>query len=126
MASPVISLAGGSSVYVDPNVTLTIGLTIGDPQTGATALAKTGSGTLVLSGSNTYSGGTTVSGGTLEITNAGNLGSGSLSDRRAILEIAGSFSDRAETSTSRQADRRSRSIPRLPIATVERCRGPAA
>ena len=40
--SPVISLAGTSSVYVDPNVTLTIGLTIGDPQTGATTLTKTG------------------------------------------------------------------------------------
>ena len=63
--SPVISLAGDSSVYVDPNVTLTIGLTIGDPQTGATALTKTGGGTLVLSGSNDYTGGTIVAAGRL-------------------------------------------------------------
>ena len=74
--SPVISLAGGGApgtpvVYVDPNVTLTIGLTIGNSQTGATALAKTGSGTLVLSGSNTYSGGTTISSGALEAANGG-------------------------------------------------------
>ena len=71
--SPVISLAGGSSVYVDPNVTLTIGLTIGNPQTGATALVKTGSGTLVLSGSNTYAGGTTVSAGTLQLDDPASL-----------------------------------------------------
>ena len=63
--APVISLAGDSSVYVDPNVTLTIGLTIGDPQAGATALDKTGGGTLVLSGSNDYTGGTVVTVGRL-------------------------------------------------------------
>ncbi len=73
----MISLAGDSSVYVDPNVTLTIGLTIGDPQTGATALAKTGGGTLVLSGSNDYTGGTTVDAGTLYVTNFNALPDGS-------------------------------------------------
>ncbi len=67
---PVISLAASSSVYVDPNVTLTIDLTIGDPQTGATALTKTGGGTLVLSGSNTFTGGTDVQSGILIVPNA--------------------------------------------------------
>lgn len=40
-------------------------------------LVKGGSGTLVLSGANTYSGGTTVAGGTLEVAPGGSLGSGS-------------------------------------------------
>lgn len=39
-------------------------------------LIKSGTGTLVLSGSNTYSGGTTVAGGTLEVAPGGSLGSG--------------------------------------------------
>ncbi len=75
--SPDISLAGSSSVYVNPNVTLTIGLTIGDPQTGATAVTKTGNGTLVLSGSNDYSGGTDVTAGTLIVDAATALPNGS-------------------------------------------------
>lgn len=40
-------------------------------------LVKGGSGTLVLSGANTYSGGTTVAGGALEMAPGGSLGSGS-------------------------------------------------
>jgi autotransporter-associated beta strand protein len=67
--SPVIGLAGSSSVSVGPNVTLTIGLTIGNPQTGATSLIETGGGTLVLAGSNTYTGGTDVQNGTLIVAN---------------------------------------------------------
>ena len=42
-------------------------------------LAKTGSGSLTLSGPNTYAGGTIVSGGTLTTTAAGSLGSSSAS-----------------------------------------------
>ncbi len=41
-------------------------------------LAKSGPGTLTLSGANTYSGGTTVSGGTLQVNHATALGSSSL------------------------------------------------
>ncbi|NLG19581.1 MAG: hypothetical protein GX556_19860, partial [Fibrobacter sp.] len=42
---------------------------------GAYQLTSTGSGTIILSGTNTYSGGTTISSGTLQIGNAGTAGS---------------------------------------------------
>jgi fibronectin-binding autotransporter adhesin len=43
---------------------------------GSWALSKTGAGTLVLGGTNTYSGGTDVTGGTLSISSDANLGNG--------------------------------------------------
>ncbi|MCP5979034.1 autotransporter-associated beta strand repeat-containing protein, partial [Klebsiella pneumoniae] len=41
---------------------------------GTGALAKTGTGTLVLSGTNAYTGGTVVSAGTLQVAADSNLG----------------------------------------------------
>lgn len=48
--------------------------TIGSALTGASQLVKTDSGTLVLSGTNSYTGGTAINGGTLRISSNANLG----------------------------------------------------
>ena len=74
--APVISLASSSSVRVDPDVTLTIGLTIGDSQNGPTTLEKTGNGTLVLTGTNSYRGGTIVTQGSLLVEDPGAIADG--------------------------------------------------
>jgi autotransporter-associated beta strand protein len=44
------------------------------------SLTKTGAGTLILTGANSYSNGTTISGGTLEVGNSGALGTGSVTN----------------------------------------------
>ncbi|MDZ7617717.1 MAG: autotransporter-associated beta strand repeat-containing protein, partial [Patescibacteria group bacterium] len=58
------------------------------------ALVKQGAGTLVLGAANTYAGGTTVSAGVLRPTNAGALGSGSItvsSGGQLQLDAAGTY-----------------------------------
>ena len=66
---------------------------------GSAKLTKVGSGTLSLSGANTYSGGTTISSGTLALTgSAGSLGSGDVTvAENATLEIA--YDDSSATVT---------------------------
>lgn len=59
-------------------------LTVSGTLDGEGALAKTGDGTLVLSGGNTYSGGTTVAAGTLSVSADANLG-----DAAGALTLAG-------------------------------------
>ncbi|MFN0080153.1 MAG: autotransporter-associated beta strand repeat-containing protein [Prosthecobacter sp.] len=49
--------------------------TVSGALSGAMPLAKTGSGTLTLTGANTYTGSTTISGGTLQVGNGGTTGS---------------------------------------------------
>ncbi|WP_308916684.1 autotransporter domain-containing protein [Jannaschia sp. LMIT008] len=66
--------ANGGAVEVAAGGSTTMSGAISDDGGASGAFAKTGDGTLVLSGTNTYSGGTTVTGGTLRIDSDGNLG----------------------------------------------------
>jgi autotransporter-associated beta strand protein len=60
---PSLIIAAGKNVSVDPGVTLTVQSVI----SGGSAVTKIGTGTLALSGANTYTGTTTVSAGTLQL-----------------------------------------------------------
>lgn len=83
------SVLGGSGA----SATLTLGVgnassSFGGTMTGNVALAKVGSGTLTLAGTNSHTGGTTVDGGTLVVDSSGTLGSGSLTvNTGAICEL---------------------------------------
>jgi len=78
-----------SAFLINPAQTLTITSAIG----GTGALNKNGTGTLTLSGANTYSGGSIINSGTVIISSNGNLGAAASSAtiNAATLEIAASF-----------------------------------
>jgi autotransporter-associated beta strand protein len=78
-AGAVVGSGNGSSTNPTfrigaKNTTNTFGGTIVD--SGVTSLIKTGTGTLILTGANTYSGGTTISGGELRVNSSGGSGTG--------------------------------------------------
>ncbi|MEZ0388084.1 MAG: beta strand repeat-containing protein, partial [Verrucomicrobium sp.] len=59
--------------------------------TVAASLSKSGRGTLILSGTNTYGGGTYLNEGVVQIKNLGNLGTGGLTFNGGTLQLAASF-----------------------------------
>lgn len=79
--------AGATALFADSIVD---GAGVGGA--GVWGLAKSGAGTLILSGANLYSGSTSVMSGTLSVTSNGNLGTGGLLSlgRTATLQITGS------------------------------------
>ena len=84
--SSQFSTADGQEYNIDTNgqnVTLATALT-----SNGGSLSKVGSGTLILTGANTYSGATTISGGNLQVGNggaSGSLGTGNIADNANLI-----------------------------------------
>nr|WP_245430329.1 autotransporter outer membrane beta-barrel domain-containing protein [Rhizobium tropici] len=91
--SVTLDVAGGT---FNTDADLTLNGAIG----GAGTLTKTGSGTLVLNGANTYQGGTVINGGTVQVASDANLGdtTGTLALNGAALQTTASFTS-ARTAT---------------------------
>src|SRR3989441_1959236 len=85
-----IALTGAGTISTDPGTTLTYGGIIA----GASTLTKAGTGTLIVSGANTYTGATAISAGTLQLgaTNAAPSGSAVTVSGGATFDLRG-FSD---------------------------------
>jgi len=90
--------AAGNGLYVMSNVSAEVNVTAGTQTfsgdiAGAGGLIKTGSGTMILSGTNTYSGGTAINAGTLSVDEDNNLGgaSGALSFGGGTLKTTAGF-----------------------------------
>ncbi|MDP2323443.1 MAG: autotransporter-associated beta strand repeat-containing protein, partial [Gammaproteobacteria bacterium] len=92
ITAPVILGAAQSWNISDSNKILTVsGVVSGN----GSLLTKTGAGTLVLSGVNTYNGGTTINGGTVQINHAGGLGAivGDVTINAATLQATADITD---------------------------------
>ncbi|QIF03676.1 autotransporter domain-containing protein [Roseimicrobium sp. ORNL1] len=65
-----LDVGSGAELRIDPSVSATIEV----PLIGTGGITKTGDGTIILSGTNTYEGGTKLNAGTLSISKDANLG----------------------------------------------------
>jgi hypothetical protein len=94
--------ANGVLTFDSNGTTETIGASITDDQgaaaaasyggasgytQGSTGIVKTGAGTVILTGTNTYTGGTAINAGTLDIASAGNIGTGAVSFGAAAVML---------------------------------------
>jgi autotransporter-associated beta strand protein len=82
-ATPFPIADGSKTLEVDGTNTILITGALANPTSGTLSLTKSGAGTTILSGANTYTGNTTISGGTLQIGNGGSTGA--LSTSSAIV-----------------------------------------
>jgi autotransporter-associated beta strand protein len=87
------SVTGSGSIDIANGQTLTTGAantdtTFSGVVSGDGALTKTGTGTLTLSGNNTYTGGTTVSTGTLVLGHSNGAGTGTITTTGSVIDYA--------------------------------------
>jgi fibronectin-binding autotransporter adhesin len=89
--SRIITLGNATSTFlIDPSQTYTVTSAIG----GTGTLNKTGSGTLALTGVNTYSGGTIINAGTVAVNSASSFGAigGAVTLNAGTVEVTSGFS----------------------------------
>ena len=79
-------LMGGNTTFTVSSAGIIKTISGSIAESSASGITKTGLGTLILSGANSYSGGTTVSGGTLQISNLALPGSTAAISSGAVLQ----------------------------------------
>lgn len=84
----VTSGALGAGLIVDNGTLLMLqpgDSVLGNVVSGTGSLVQAGSGTLALTGANSYSGGTVISAGVVQVGNGGGVGSGNISDGTSLV-----------------------------------------